>query len=181
MIEHEIKYRVTDFANIADAVTKLGFRKANEITQKDIYYSRADVDYTKTLECLRIRHENNHVELTYKPASNSAMKNSNFIWKKEINIKIDTKDSEELQQLLKSLGCRQLCVVSKKRAEYKKGNRTVALDDVKSLGQFIELEILSGLQNKKLIRELESLAKEIGLKKAELVNLPYRDLVIALG
>ncbi len=179
MIEHEKKFRVTNVSSLVKEIRKLGFKGGGTTNQKDTYYSRPDIDFMITKECLRIRTnaENLH-EITYKPPTTKDMKESNAIWKREINIHLDSKDLRSASELLFAIGCKELCVVNKKRSVYKKGNITLAIDHIEGLGDFIEVEILSSKEDQNAIRQIDKLADQLDIDSTKVVKLPYRDLLM---
>ena len=178
MIEHEKKYRVTLHHQIVDDLNKLGFSEAGGITQKDIYFTRADVDFMETKECLRIREEDGLCELTYKPPTTKEMEASGSIWKKETNIELPEGAALLAEEFLESIGCEKLCVVDKRRTSFKRENVTVALDSIAGVGDFVEIEILADDHVKSAIAEIESVASDLGIDVSSTVNAPYRDLVM---
>ncbi|MGH3869840.1 MAG: hypothetical protein ACRDQ4_27815 [Pseudonocardiaceae bacterium] len=48
---------------------QLGYRAYGCFVEVDTYYSRPEVDYLDTVECLRVRQRDGFAEITYKPAS----------------------------------------------------------------------------------------------------------------
>lgn len=75
----------------------------------DIYYSRPDVDFMKTRECLRIITKENAVELIYKSSTTEKWKKQKN-WKKEINLNFNYQINEA-KELLKNLGFIELVIV----------------------------------------------------------------------
>lgn len=177
MIEHEKKFcLLKDLASFRDRVSKLGFASDQESYQKDAYFSRPDVDFMETKECLRIRVEVNHTEVTYKPPTTKSMALSQAIWKKEINLTVE--DESVAREFLLALGCVELCTVEKKRELFKKGNVTVSIDHITDLGDYVEIEIIAQEESSALIDEINKVASELGLSDSEVVRLPYRDLIM---
>ena len=174
MIEYEKKYHLRDKDALVAKLEELGFEQANQSSQKDVYYTRADVDYMKTKECLRIRTDDNGSELTYKPPTDKKMQESQAIWKEETNLDVDPIAAA---QLLDGIGCSELCTVDKSRTSYKKDRVTVAVDHVVDAGDFVEIEILSETQEE-LLEQIDSTAEELGVADDDIVTLPYRDLVM---
>lgn len=174
MIEHEKKYRLKKITAVREYLMQEGFMALDEIYQKDIYFSRPDVDFMKTKECLRIRVEDKRIEITYKPPTTALMHESGAIWKQEINVAV--KSEVDARNLFLAIGSVELCTVEKRRTEFKKGNLTAAFDKITGVGEFIELEILSEGEDSSAITAIESLATQLGLQDSDVVTLPYRDL-----
>ncbi len=176
MIEHEKKFSIGSFDTIIPALKALGFKESGKSYQKDTYFSRSDVDFMETRECLRIRVEDKGTEITYKPPTTKAMHDSHAIWKKETNLAVT--NEQTARDLLLAIGSKELCTVEKRRVEYKKDSVTVALDKVTDAGQFVEIEILSDEHDKNANERINQLADSLGLSSSDVVTRPYRDLVM---
>ena len=76
----------------------------------------------------------------------------------------------------------QLVEVNKYRRSFRSPNfpkATVAIDEVKNVGTFVEVEVLSNNETGALamISEIET---KLGLDSAEVVTRPYRDICMGL-
>lgn len=178
MIEHEQKYRISKLSRVQARALAIGFKEVSMIHQKDTYYSRADVDFMQTKECLRVREEHNSAEITYKPPTTTEMIDMQSIWKKETNLAIAQGDISTAHEMLISLGCKRLCIVNKYREKYEKKDIILALDTITRLGSFAEIEIMSELHDETAIHKIQAIAKTLGLPQSDIVRLPYRDLLM---
>ena len=73
LLEIERKRQLT--GNIEELIGRLqniGFELKSNLHEIDTYYSRPDVDFMQTFECLRIRQRDSFAEVTYKPATTAA-------------------------------------------------------------------------------------------------------------
>ena len=182
LLEIEHKRRLT--SNIEDFIKKLekfGFELQSNLYEIDTYYSRPDVDFMQTVECLRIRQRDGFAEVTYKPATTAATHTkNNVIIKPETNLPIQPGDAATAKQLLANLGMVQLVEVNKYRRSFQSSDfpqATVAIDEIKDAGTFVEVEVLSGDETSALamISEIEV---KLGLESTEVVTRPYRDICI---
>ena len=182
LLEIERKRRLT--SNIKDFIKKLekfGFELQSNLREIDTYYSRPDVDFMQTVECLRIRQRDGFAEVTYKPATTAATHTkNNVIIKPETNLPIQPGDAATAKQLLANLGMVQLVEVNKYRRSFQSSDfpqATVAIDEIKDAGTFVEVEVLSGDETSALamISEIEV---KLGLESTEVVTRPYRDICI---
>ena len=182
LLEIERKRRLT--SNIEDFIKKLekfGFELQSNLYEIDTYYSRPDVDFMQTVECLRIRQRDGFAEVTYKPATTAATHTkNNVIIKPETNLPIQPGDAATAKQLLANLGMVQLVEVNKYRRSFQSSDfpqATVAIDEIKDAGTFVEVEVLSGDETSALamISEIEV---KLGLESTEVVTRPYRDICI---
>ena len=155
LLEIEHKRRLT--SNIEDFIKKLekfGFELQSKLSEIDTYYSRPDVDFMQTVECLRIRQRDGFAEVTYKPATTTATHTkNNVIIKPETNLPIQPEDAATAKQLLANLGMVQLVEVNKYRRSFQSSDfpqATVAIDEIKDAGTFVEVEVLSDDENSAL-------------------------------
>ena len=137
----------------------------------------------QTVECLRIRQRDGFAEVTYKPATTIATYTKNdVIIKPETNLPIQTDNTAIAKQLLANLGMTQLVEVSKYRRSFQSSDfpqATVAIDEIKDAGTFVEVEVLSDDETGALaiISDIEA---KLSLESAEVVTRPYRDICMGL-
>lgn len=117
LLEIERKRQLT--SNIEELIGRLqdiGFKLQSDFHEIDTYYSRPDVDFMKTVECLRVRQRDGFAEVTYKPATTTATHTKNdVIIKPETNLPIQPGDAAIAKQLLANLGMVKLVEVNKYR------------------------------------------------------------------
>lgn len=181
LLEIERKRQLADDKILLQRLQKFNFNLHSEMREIDTYYSRPDVDFMKTVECLRIREREGFCEITYKPATTAETHTSkNVIVKPETNLPIQPSDAATAKQLLANLGMVKLVEVNKHRRVFQASNFlnvTVAIDEIKNAGIFVEVEVLStnksaGLE---LIGEVE---RKLELDDAKIITRPYRDICI---
>jgi adenylate cyclase, class 2 len=81
--------------------------------------------------------------------------------------------------LSRDLGVR--VVVDKVRRVYLRENVRVHVDDVRGLGQFVEIEAVGQATNfKSLQRQAEEMAHVLGLRPSDLIRGSYSDLLLAI-
>ncbi|AHH16258.1 CYTH domain-containing protein [Nocardia nova SH22a] len=182
LIEVERKRAVADAASLCDRLVGLGYREDGQVTEVDVYYSRPDVDYMQTVECLRIRQRGDFCEITYKPPSNPGTHGaSHIIAKREINVSLaGIEDADAARVLLEAVGMRELAVVEKNRRVFRHPDRhdtVVALDSVIGAGEFVESEVCATDPQEAATR-LEQIERELGIDALRVVTVPYRDLVM---
>jgi len=184
LLEIERKRQLAgDAKELIKRLRELGFEPKSSRREIDTYYSRPDVDFMKTVECLRIRQRDGFAEVTYKPATTAATHTKNdVIIKPETNLPIQPGDAAIAKQLLANLGMVQLVEVNKYRRSFQSPNfpkATVAIDEIKNAGTFVEVEVLSDDETSALamISEIET---KLGLDSTEVVTRPYRDICMGL-
>ena len=180
LLEIERKRQLTsDAKELIKRLRDLGFELQSSLHEIDTYYSRPDVDFMQTVECLRIRQRDGFAEVTYKPATTTETHTTNdIIIKPEINLPIQPGDAAIAKQLLANLGMVKLVEVNKYRRSFQSPNfpkATVAIDEIKNAGTFVEVEVLSDDKTGALamINDIET---KLGLDSAEIVTRPYRDI-----
>ena len=184
LLEIERKRQLTgDAKELIKQLQGLGFKPKSSRHEIDTYYSRPDVDFMQTVECLRIRQRDGFAELTYKPATTTATHTANdVIIKPETNLPIQPEDAATAKQLLANLGMVQLVEVNKYRRSFQSSDfpqATVAIDEIKDAGTFVEVEVLSDDENSALAM-ISDIETKLSLDSAEVVTRPYRDICMGL-
>ena len=184
LLEIERKRQLTsDAEELFKQLQDLGFELQSSRHEIDTYYSRPDVDFMQTVECLRIRQRDGFAEVTYKPATTAATHaKNNVIVKPETNLPIQPGDTATTKQLLANLGMVQLVEVNKYRRSFQSSDfpqATVAIDEIKDAGTFVEVEVLSDDENSALAM-ISDIETKLGLDSAEVVTRPYRDICMGL-
>lgn len=180
LLEIERKRQLT--GNIEELIGRLqniGFDLKSNLREIDTYYSRPDVDFMQTVECLRIRQRDSFAEVTYKPATTAATHTENNVTiKPETNLSIQPEDAATAKQLLTNLGMMQLVEVNKYRHSFQSSDfpqATVAIDEIKDAGTFVEVEVLSDDEASALVT-ISEVETKLGLDSMEIVTRPYRDI-----
>ncbi|WP_112468626.1 class IV adenylate cyclase [Streptomyces triticisoli] len=185
VIEVERKRRLPGTGGrLTELLMKLGWQAAETVTEVDTYYSRPDVDFMETVECLRVRRRGDFAEVTYKPPSTSATHRADdVISKPETNLLLaDAGQAAMADQLLEAVGMRLLVRVEKHRTSFRHQDEsevTVSIDTVADLGVFVETEVLSA-DPVAAAAVVERVEKELGITDCPTVDLPYRDLAMSV-
>jgi adenylate cyclase class 2 len=180
-IEVEIKVAILEekVANIKRKLKEMGFFSSKMKLEEDIYFTSNFRDFIKTRECLRVRIRENFAEMTYKGKTTEDMLNSCQFWKKEYNLTIDKRLVNNAVDFLKALGFIEAVKVVKKRQEFKLGSKTVAIDEVKNGGYFVEIESMALENNKdKAMADNRKIMALLGIEDCQPVDEPYRDIVM---
>ncbi len=180
-LEIEQKYRVASLAPIEAVLSGMGATLTDAVTQVDCYYAHPQRDFAQTDEAFRIRAVGQENSLTYKgPKLDQTTKT-----RVEYEVRIaDGPDAlAACGEILRSLGFTPASIVRKQRrtCELSREGFTVevALDDVRKLGTFVELEI--GVSDESTAdsakQALATLAAELNLCDVE--RRSYLELVIS--
>ncbi|MGW0579219.1 class IV adenylate cyclase [Streptomyces sp. NPDC002920] len=185
MIEVERKRRLPDGGErLAALLVEMGWQAAEPVTEVDTYYSRPDVDFMQTVECLRVRRRDGFAEVTYKPPSTGATHNADgVISKMETNVVLAAAEqAESADRLLECIGMRLLVRVEKRRTAYRHPDHpdvSVSIDAVAGVGTFVETEVMSA-DSVAAAELVERVEKELDVLDCPAVDLPYRDLAMGL-
>lgn len=107
LIEVERKRRLTDAGGeLAAQLEANGYRCGGSMAETDTYYSRSDVDFMHTVECLRVRQRDDFAEITYKPPSDfTTHRSGDVIAKLETDVALSGADqTATANQLLVAIG-----------------------------------------------------------------------------
>jgi adenylate cyclase, class 2 len=166
-------------------LSELGYREDGTRLEVDTYYSRPDVDFIETVECLRVRQRDGFAEITYKPASGAGTHSAtDVISKQETNVVLRGGDqAEDANRLLTAIGMILLARVEKSRTRYRHPDRdhvTISVDMLTGVGTFVETEV-NAVDADGATELLERIEQQLGIGACPIVGLPYRDLVLQHG
>ncbi|GIF09919.1 class IV adenylate cyclase [Actinoplanes siamensis] len=182
VIEVERKRQLDDVAALQARLREAGYRPAGSSVETDTYYSRPDVDFLATVECLRVRQRDGFAEVTYKPASTTATHTAaDVIAKPETNVILaGPEQAGAATALLDVLGMVRLCRVEKTRQTFRHPRHeavTVVIDHITGVGAFAETEVMATDTDTAAIL-LGQVEQQLGLDGCPVVAAPYRDLVL---
>ena len=169
-IEVELKFPLLPGAmtveQVTDRLEAIGARPMPSRHQNDHYYGHPDRDFAQTDEALRIREDEDRVQLTYKgPLIDEIAKT-----RRELEMGIDS--AEIAAEILESLGFRPVRVVAKQRQPFELSWQGISveavIDQVEGLGDFVERETISDTDSHQAARDhLLALATKLGLEQSE--------------
>ncbi len=178
LFEVESKFRVADVETMIGRLLELGASCQDNEEHTDEYLSHPVRDFRKTDEAFRIRSVNFRHMLTYKgPKSGNTAK-----MRREIELAFSEEVGiQEIRELLEQLSFRSVAVVEKRRQCYRiprpAWKVTAAVDEVKGLGTFLELEIVCAQANiDGAEKELFEIAQLLGLEHP--IRSSYLELVL---
>jgi len=136
--EIEAKLKVDSLEQVCDRLKELGAEFVAEQRQKDYHFDNSAGILKASDSCLRLRRqtigETQECYLTYK----GPKEQSNF--KKRTEIETEVADADSIEKLLAALGYEKVFAVEKVRRLWKFGGCEIALDELPSLGHFVEIE-----------------------------------------
>jgi adenylate cyclase class 2 len=167
-VEVEIKIRVDNLREIREKVSELG-KLIKSIEQIDDYYIPCHRDFFANkphpIEWLRIRTNPDRVIFEYDKSINIKEDgDQEYAEEYETNVS----NPEELKKILAFLDFKKIVTVEKQREYWVCGNLEIALDDIKGLGYFVEVEAKGDFgSTAEARRECISFLKELGIKDVE--------------
>ena len=169
MKEIEVKIKVNSFESIENKLKELGCNISDPIIQNDIVFFDKNYD-GKTRNVLRIRTVDDKSILTFK---RSAVDELSCI-EKEVEIK----NPEIMIEMIDLLGYEEYVRVNKKRRKCNYKNYEICLDDVETLGLYIEVEKMSDEDQEIVKKELVDFLLSLGVDVSGRVLKGYDTLVI---
>jgi adenylate cyclase class 2 len=181
-IEVERKRLLEEPEAVAERLRALGYEASAAASEVDVYYSRPDVDYLATVECLRVRRRGDFAEITYKPPSTAATHSSgDIIAKRETNVRlVKGEDVDAAHDLLVAIGMVPLVAVQKSRTTWRHPadiRAIVCIDVLADIGTFIETEVTTD-DAEEAATLLQRLEVELGVTDCTVVAAPYRDIAL---
>ena len=180
--EVEQKYPVVDFQQILAQLEERGIVIGDAVEQKDRYYCHPARDYAATDEALRIRQVGSQSWMTYKgPRVDTSSKTRREL---EVALPLGPSTADSYDQLLQLLGFQHAGDVIKSRRTavipWTGWDVVMALDEVVSLGCFVELETMSLVDKLKDAEQvIDRIATELGFFSAERAS--YLELLVGEG
>ena len=182
LYEVEQKYPVENFQQILVHLEEREIVIGDAVEQHDRYYSHPTRDFGATDEALRIRQVESQSWMTYKgPRVDTSTKTRREL---EVDLPSGESTADRYHQLLQLLGFQHVGDVIKSRRTAiiprMDWEVSMALDEVVSLGCFVELEIMSRVDTlKDAEKVIDQIATELGLFPAERAS--YLELLVGEG
>jgi len=172
--EIETKFRVSSFAAVRRALAAAGARYLSTVVQTDSFFDTAERSLLASGGGLRLRRTR-----ALRSAGPRVDARPLVTFKGPVKARRKAKVRRELQthcdepgvmeQILRAIDLRKALTVEKRRASYKLGRCRVELDEVASLGRFVEIE---GPSEKAVL----ATAEKLGIP-GETIKLGYAELL----
>ena len=145
MIEVEIKFRVPDSSLIERLIAMGNLTFGEPVVQRDVYFNHPQRNFRETDEALRIRTSGDQNALTYKAPRLDTLTRTRP--ETEIPFLAGAESTEQMRAVLLALGFRVIESVEKTRRTaaliWEGTVIEVTLDEVESLGTYLEIETMS--------------------------------------
>jgi adenylate cyclase class 2 len=171
MLEIELKSRVDNLSPVRERLQQSGARFCGRVHEHDVYYNAPHRDFAETDEALRVRYAGGNAVVTYKGAK---IKNLGLKAREELNTSVES--GEVFGQILTRLGFTMTAEVNKWRETYRFRDASIALDEVESLGTFIEIEVIADTEMQSATETIDKIKKELGIS-GEAILASYLELL----
>lgn len=174
MIEVEVKARLDSFDDVRQNMAKLGVWLENSESQRDVMFGQEKfLDTEHKLKegsiMARIRHVGRKTIVCFKEVNCK---------QGELEIEFEMPDVEFAKRFLEKLDFKEAFIIDKSRETYGYKNFKVALDVVKDLGKFIEVEriVNADVEKDKAMKECLELLNFL-VPNAKIEGQRYGDLM----
>jgi len=192
--ELEVKYAVKPGVKVKDIELLLknkGYVFQSDKLQQDVYYDTADYAIINLKRGLRLRNESDRISFEFKSLFYN--EKAKFIVEEisllkdcfldiesldtilnerlDLNVQVPPKSkvpSEEISAFMFNIGLIEAVTLNKQRRNYVKDNCVMSIDDISSVGLFLEVEIGDGNEDtlEKVQQQVESF-KELNLRQTD--------------
>jgi adenylate cyclase class 2 len=182
--EFELRYAVKDHATVLESLHRLKARFKTKVIQRDHYFTPPPIRTIEKGSILRIREESRDGETRIVLSCKTPnILNEGVETREETEIEV-LADVQAITKLIENLGAKPLVPVTKERTEYTltfgRTHFTVTLDQVDTLGSFVEIELVSSKKEdvEHLIVLGDNLAAKLGLDLSKKIVLGYHELML---
>lgn len=175
MIEVEIKLPVEDLKKIEGMLCKMDFVLSETIVETDTYFDNEAGQIRGNGEALRVRTIISEQTGSEDTVITFKGKKLDQISMTRTELETNVGDGKTAEKLFCALGFHPVEPrVIKKRRSYIKENLRADLDEVKGLGEFLELEILAEEETQKeALLKIENVLRKLGFSMENTVRTSY--------
>ncbi len=152
--EIEAKIKVENLEDFSQKLESLGAQPRRNVLQRDFFFDRPDRSLKHTDCGLRIRQEK-YCDTIKNILCFKGPKAKDSPYKKRQEIEFEAGDGLLARQFLQALGYQLMLSFEKRRSEWFYDDCTICLDDVASLGTFLEIEGADEAAIRKLLTVLD--------------------------
>ncbi len=171
MLEIEVKTRAYH-QQVKELLADMGANFIGVQHHCDTYFNAPHRDFVNTDEALRIRSVDGRSVLTYKG------KKLDTVSKTREEFETDV-DGGNTRSILLALGFYEAGMVKKTREIFKFEGMTICLDNVRSLGEFIEVEITADSDIETHSKQIFSFLNKLGIGEEDSIRTSYLEMVLS--
>ena len=180
MIEVEVKLPIPDPEGVKNRILEAGFKEQRFIEERDTYFDNARGDIRANGEALRVRETKDcrtgkkQAQINYK----GKKLDTQTMTRRELETGVE--DGAVCREILQALGYSPAePEVIKNRTMLQKDFITACLDNVRGLGDFLELEILVESEEKKdaALGQIKDILNSLGYQVSDTVQTSYLSML----
>ena len=180
MIEVEVKLPIPDPEGVKNRILEAGFKEQRFIEERDTYFDNARGDIRANGEALRVRETKDcrtgkkQAQINYK----GKKLDTQTMTRRELETGVE--DGAVCREILQAIGYSPAePEVIKVRTMLQKDSVTACLDNVRGLGDFLELEILVESEEKKdaALGQIKDILNSLGYQVSDTVQTSYLSML----
>lgn len=180
MIEVEVKLPIPDPEGVKNRILEAGFKEQMFIEERDTYFDNARGDIRANGEALRVRETKDcrtgkkQAQINYK----GKKLDTQTMTRRELETGVE--DGAVCREILQAIGYSPAePEVIKVRTMLQKDSVTACLDNVRGLGDFLELEILVEREEKKdaALGQIKDILNSLGYQVSDTVQTSYLSML----
>lgn len=180
MIEVEVKLPIPDPEGVKNRILEAGFKEQRFIEERDTYFDNARGDIRANGEALRVRETKDcrtgkkQAQINYK----GKKLDTQTMTRRELETGVE--DGAVCREILQAIGYSPAePEVIKIRTMLQKDSVTACLDNVRGLGDFLELEILVEREEKKdaALGQIKDILNSLGYQVSDTVQTSYLSML----
>lgn len=181
MKEIEILVKVNDgIEKCENKLKKYHFIEKKEV--EDIYYydplrdSLKPNNKNEINQCMRLRKKEGKVYITYKIDNFD----DNNIWLYSDEYETEVKNFDTMKNIIELLGLNELLTIHNKKSIYKSDKYEIALEEVKELGLFLEVEYCTGedVDVKRVKNDIQDFIDKLDLDVSEELHIGKPEMIL---
>lgn len=180
MIEVEVKLPIPDPEGVKNRILEAGFKEQRFIEERDTYFDNTRGDIRANGEALRVRETKDcrtgkkQAQINYK----GKKLDTQTMTRRELETGVE--DGAVCREILQAIGYSPAePEVIKIRTMLQKDSVTACLDNVRGLGDFLELEILVEREEKKdaALGQIKDILNSLGYQVSDTVQTSYLSML----
>ena len=180
MIEVEVKLPVEDLNEIKRKLVKIGFEESSFIEERDTYFDNQQGDIRANDEALRVRETKDYRTGKIRAQINFKGKRLDAGTMTREELETGVENGEISRKILQAIGYIPVAPeVIKERIMLRRESVTACLDNVRGLGEFLELEILADSKKQKdaALGQIENILNNLGYQISDTVRTAYLSML----
>ncbi|MDG6243964.1 MAG: class IV adenylate cyclase [Methanolobus sp.] len=173
MLEIEVKARA-HHQKVKELLKGMGADFIGVQHHRDTYFNAPHRDFANTDEALRIRAVNGRSVMTYKGKKLDTISKT----REELETEVD---GGTTRSILLALGFHESGVVRKTREIFRYDNIIICLDNVGSLGEFIEVEIIAESDIQSHRKRIFSFLEKFDIQEKDSIRTSYLEMLLEQG